>query len=182
MTLRREDNKVDMKPRFRIRLLVLSLVSLIIGVIVDILLPFNYGVNTVRGVIAIIMAVSLFSLGYLISTSITAENMSRNSIYVPFKNRFSYKQRTNLSILMGIVVVVFVLLGGNPSPIYTIKASIAVIAGLSIVTFLRKGRNEFIKSVYDMKDVRDIDFEYRLKEKKRLKELEELEDLENEEE
>lgn len=156
--IRREDNKVDLKPALSIRLLIVSMFGVVIGVLLDVLLPFNFFTNMIRGLIANIVGLSSASYLFLMATKIRKERIKKDQYYKPIRKRFSYRQRVNFSIMIGGITSLFVLLSGKPSAIYTLKAAISIQVVLTLIAFSRRDRSEFLKNIYEIPDIRDLEF------------------------
>lgn len=178
IAIRKESNRTDLKPTFEIRLIIGILIGAIIGATLDILIPYNFFLNMIRGIIANLVGFSMFSVAYVTNTKLRRAKIAKDQFYNPLRKRFSHKQRINLSILGGVVVVILVILGNKESPVYTLKASLAIASILILVTFSRAGRNEFIKNIYDLPDTKDLEFMTNRK-NKQIEELNSLKDKKN---
>lgn len=155
--IRRMNNK-EMKPDFPGRLFIVAIVGTLLGVIIDTLLPFNFFINAIRGIIANIVGFSLFGFIYSILLIQRRVIMKNNSLYVPLRQRFSFNQRVNISIVFSTIILFLMAISGSESSIYTLKGSVLIFSILMIILFVRKDRTEYLKDVYDIPDVRDIEF------------------------
>ncbi|HHT97923.1 MAG TPA: hypothetical protein GXZ90_08540 [Clostridiales bacterium] len=156
--IRKQDNKTNLRPAFAGRLLIISIISIIIGVLLDIFMPFNFFLNMIRGIIANIAGWSFASYAYLMAVRVRRYKVKLDKYYQPLRKRFSYTQRINISIMIGVFISILILSSGNPSPIYTLKAAIFILIIILLITFSRKDRSEFLKNIYDIPDVRDLEF------------------------
>lgn len=163
MFIRSQDNRDDLKPSFRVILSIALLISVVIGILLDRFMPFVVIVNTIRGVVANISGLILFSIIYILLVEKKNKLLSKEKYYVPIRKRLSYRQRVNLSMLIGSFVVVFILVSGNPSPIYTLKATLSITVIILLVSFSRRHRREFIRETFDIPDIKDMEFDVRLR-------------------
>lgn len=166
--LRKTDNTINLptKITFSGWLLIAFILSSAIGVILDITIPFNHFLNGLRGVIAVFAAGTGFSFLHIYQSNVLDARIAKDEFYKPFKKRLSYNQRFNLSLIVGGVTTAFVLFSGHPSPTYTLKATLGIIIFLLLLDFAKRDRSEFLKSVYDIPDVRDLRFQSDLQAKK----------------
>lgn len=165
--IRKKNNTLKIKPNLANTLLIGSIIGVAAGVLLDVFLPFQFFLNMVRGIIANVVGVALFSYLYLLITKTRNERIKKDKYYKPIRKRFSYRQRVNISIVIGAAIALFILLSGKTTPIYTLKSIIAITAALLLVAFSRRDRDEFIKSIYDIPDVRDLEFMSKKKEEKK---------------
>lgn len=156
--LRKQDNKSDLKIPFFYTLMIACTASIIAGVILDLLIPFNFFTNMLRGSIAVIAGFSMASFVYLIWIKYKRRKISEDRHYQPIRKRFSFRQRVNISIVLGSIIGLYILLTSQPSPTYTLKASVLIMVVILLLTFSRRGRDEFLKDIYNMPDIRDLEF------------------------
>lgn len=173
--LRRQENLDDSKLTFSMKLLIASITGFVTGVILDSFLPFNFVVNMFRGLVANATAIVAFSFIYLFQTNYIDRKKAQNRHYRPLRKRLSYRQRLNASIAIGLLTSVLVLFNGNPSPLYTFKAVVAIVVIVFLISFTRKDRNEFLKSIYEIPDVRDMRFDSDRKANEKIKEMQDKE-------
>lgn len=166
--LRREENLQLYKLNVSTMMLIASLVGISLGFILDLLLPHNFLVNMIRGIIALLTGISLFSFSYLFTVKRTDQKLLKDRFYQTMRQRFSFRQRVNFSIVVGVFIASFILLGKNESLIFTFKSSIAVFVSIVLIAFCRRRRSEFIKGIYEIPDIRDLED---LKEKKKKAEM-----------
>lgn len=155
---RRENEKKETQLLFSTKLLIIGIVGIIAGITLDLLLPFNFIFNMFRGVIANITGVATFSYSYILANKIGRDRLSKNQYYKTFRKRLSYRQRVNVSIFLGAITALFVLLSSQYAIVFTFKSSVAIFVALSLITFSRRDRNEFLKNIYDIPDLKDIEF------------------------
>lgn len=165
ITLRKKENE-NSKVLFSTKLLIAGVIGVITGVILDILLPFNFILNMLRGVVANVSGVAMFSYGYILADKIGRNRLAKNRYYKTFRKRLSYRQRINVSIFLGAITAFFVLLSSKYTAAFTLKSSVAIFVALSLVTFSRKDRNEFLKNIYNIPDLKDVEFITRKAKKK----------------
>lgn len=144
--------------------LIISIIGLTIGLIVDLFVPFNYVSNMFRGVIAIITGITMFSSSYLYTSNRRDKILIVDRYYKSVRERFSYKQRLNFSILVGTLSFLFVILGDKNSVIFTLKSSLFIFLILTLTAFTRRLRDEFIKDIFDIPDLRDLESKEKRKE------------------
>lgn len=135
---------------------VILLISIITGVIIDILLPFNVYINTIRGVIALISGLSAFVFAYNLSVARMRLMLKRSPDYKMIRKRFTRRERINMSAIGGILLFTLVILGAKPSPVYTLISSFVITSSLVILSFSRTYREEYTKISGGMPDVRDL--------------------------
>lgn len=169
--LRKKDNQDNLKPTFAVRLLLVALASFLVSLLVDNFLPFNYWINMIRGVLACVLGLSLSSFVYIMSLRESDKRKSRDRYYLPVRMRFSYRQRVNLSIVLGVVLLILSFLGSKQDGIYTLKSSLIISSIFLLLTFVRRNRNEFIKDIYEIPDIRDLEFMKKKKERNQENEL-----------
>ena len=163
--LRKQDNREDLKPSFSSIVWATIAVSTVLSLTVDRFLPFNFIFNMLRGVIANILGFSVFAIVYLLIVKTRKKRLSKDKYYIPVRKRLSYRQRTNLSVLLGSVVLLFILLSGKPGAIYTIKGALSISVLVLLLAFSRKGRDEFIKKAYELPDIKDMDSDRNMRNK-----------------
>lgn len=169
--LRKKDNQDNLKPTFAVRLLLVALASFLVSLLVDNFLPFNYWINMIRGVLACVLGLSFSSFVYIMSLRESDKRKSRDRYYLPVRMRFSYRQRVNLSIVLGVVLLILSFLGSKQDGIYTLKSSLIISSIFLLLTFVRRNRNEFIKDIYEIPDIRDLEFMKKKKERNQENEL-----------
>lgn len=155
ISLRRAEND-GLFWNLPIALLIASIIGMGMGLLLDLFLPNGFFTNMIRGVIAIITGVTLFSWGYLFTSKRTDKKRLADSYYQPVRERFSYRQRVNFSIAVMVILVMFVLLGNEDSLVFTLMAIILISTSLTLLAFTRRQRSEFIKDIYDLPDIKDL--------------------------
>lgn len=163
--IRKYDN-TEMKPLFIIRMLILVTLGIVGGVLMDKLLPFNFFFNMIRGVFAVITGISSASYALVISSRLRRNKYIQDRHYLPLRKRFSFRQRTNFSIIIGGFIFMFILLSNKSNLVFTLKTSISIFLGIILIAFARKDRNEFLKDIYNIPDIRDLEFSKNIKIKK----------------
>lgn len=156
--LKRQDNKDPESNKFRITLGVSAIASLAIGILLDTLLPFNFILNGIRGFFAMSTALSSYALAYLISVDYSTKKRSEDRYYLMVRKRFSHRQRVNISIVTGAFVTVFVAFATRENFTFTMLSSFLIFTAVTLIAFVRRNRSEFIKDIYEIPDVRDVEF------------------------
>lgn len=155
--LRRKDN-TEMTPAFIVRLGITGVLSIAIGVVMDSFLPFNFVLNGLRGFVANLTGFSLYSLAYLISIRYSKNKLKDDRYYLTVRKRFSYRQRMNISIVLGTISGLFVFLTTRENFAFTLTSSFLIFTALVLIAFSRRNRDEFLKDIYEIPDVRDLEF------------------------
>lgn len=153
--IRKKENTYSSKIKFSNQLLIISIVGVLLGIIIDISLGFSHIFNTFRGVIAIITGLSLFTFGYIKKNARDQKKMSEDRFYLRIRERFSHKQRVNISIAVGAIAAGVILLS-EFDLFYTFKSALFVFSIFTLIAFSRKRRSEFIKGINNLPDIRDI--------------------------
>lgn len=166
--------ELDAKPKLKglslkLWLVVIIILTTAIGLIFDTFLPFNLLTNCLRMLVACILGLSVFSIVYLLSI-IQGATLSKQIGYTPLRKRFSYKQRTHLSVFGGFCLLALLMFVSHEGLQYTFLSGLVVSGYLGLLTFARTYRSEYIKSVHGIPDVRDIKFEKKEKLRKQLEE------------
>lgn len=156
--LKRQDNKDPESNKFRLILGVSAIASLAIGILLDTLLPFNFILNGIRGFFAMSTALSSYALAYLISVDYSTKKRSEDRYYLMVRKRFSHRQRVNISIVTGAFVTVFVAFATRENFTFTMLSSFLIFTAVTLIAFVRRNRSEFIKDIYEIPDVRDVEF------------------------
>lgn len=155
--IRKHENINDMKLKVSTMALIASLVGITLGFLMDWLLPHEYFSNMFRGIVSLITGFALFSFSYLISIKVSSKRLMEDRYYKTVRKRFSYRQRVNFSIAVGVLVASFILLSSSTGLSYTLKASLAIFIVFVLVAFSRRNRSEFIKQIHEIPDVRDLE-------------------------
>ena len=153
--IRKKENTDSSKIKFSNQLLIISIVGVLLGILVDILLGFSHIFNSFRGIIAIITGVSLFTYGYIKKNARDQKKVSEDRFYLRIRERFSHKQRVNISIVIAAISAGVILLS-EFDLFYTFKSALFVFSILTLVAFSRKRRSEFIKGINNLPDIRDL--------------------------
>lgn len=164
--LRRKENTDKSRLGFLKKLMLGALTGITIGIVLDNFLPFNFVINMIRGIVANLTSIFLFGSLYLLNHKRNIKKASANRFYLPLRKKMSYNQRLNVSILIGVLNIAFLLMSGDPSPVYTFKAIIVIVVTLCLMAFARRGRDEFLKSIYEIPDIRDLEFNRQVQKRK----------------
>lgn len=155
--IRKLDN-TKMKPIFIIRMILIAILGLIGGILADKFMPFNFMYNMIRAIITIITGISSASYALVVSDRLKLNKYRTENNYKPFRKRFSYRQRANISIVLGSIIALFILLSTRNNLVFTLKSSFSLFLVIILIAFARKDRSEFLKDVYDIPDIRDLEF------------------------
>ena len=146
------------------------LLFIVIGVIIDLFVPFNYFTNILRAFIAVLNGFYLFSVAYIYIQFREKRKREKNDASEDVVgDRFSYSQRLNLSIFLWGIFVVFALLGSTQNKFFTLFSAILVTFALSILTFMRSTRSETLGASIGLRDPRDVLFEKQVEEELALR-------------
>lgn len=168
--LRRKENEDNLLMRISTVMLIASLVGILIGILMDWLIPHSYFPNMIRGVIAVVSGFTLFSYSYLAAVKFSSRRLDKDRYYKTMRERFSHRQRVNFSIAIGVLIVSFIMLSKGYGLTFTLKSIIAIYLTFVLVSFSRRNRNEFIKDIYEIPDIRDLEAEKIRKEARSEKE------------
>lgn len=144
------------------------LVTVCLGLVADAFLPLSSFMNwaiVVKTFIAIPTAVSVFSLAYMVSLFFHNSKVNSDPSWVPYRSRYSPKQRLYLVGIVGALAFVFNY-GWRTS---TIAASLVLAVVIACLAFLRLDRNEQRNFDTGVTDIRDIEAQKRIKENQRLR-------------
>lgn len=167
--LRRANND-GLFGNLKVALGLASLLLVLIGMILDFMFSSNLFLNGVKGLISILGGLSMFSFGYLYNSSKVEKILDSDRYYNPIRNRYSHKQRVNISTLVISVLSIILIIGDPESAIYTLKSILFVFLLLTMIAFARKQREEFIKGIYEFPDLKDMETRVRInREKEALK-------------
>lgn len=166
IALRREENDNNYKFKVSTMALMVSLFGIFAGILLDVLLPFSYFPNMLRGVIAVITGVALFIISYLKATDFSNKKMQKDRYYRKVRERLSFRQRVNFSIAIGILLALFIMLSSNEGVMFTFKSILVIFLTIVLVAFCRRSRSEFIKGIYEIPDIRDLEAEKEQNKKK----------------
>lgn len=126
------------------------LILSLIGFLFDIFLEPNHITHFFKAIIVILNGTTIFSILF------TQTYRSLNEEKENFRENFSYKQRINISIIgLFVVAVLFSLFVDVKSPFYTFLASILFSYIIILLTFIRPTKEEHLRNIYGLKDVRD---------------------------
>lgn len=152
---KRENGDSKMKPSMF--MLLVSTAGILIGILLDFIVPHGYFTNMLRGVVSVATGSALFSFSYLCAVKFSRGKVAKDRFYQSMRERFSHRQRINFSIAIGVIVASFILLSGSEGILFTLKTTLSIFVILSLIAFTRKNRSEFIKEIYEIPDVRDLD-------------------------
>ena len=131
------------------------LVTVCLGLVADAFLPLSSFMNwaiVVKTFIAVPTAVSIFSLAYMVSLFFHNSKVNSDPSWVPYRSRYSPKQRLYLVGIVGALAFVFNY-GWRTS---TLAASLVIAVLIACLVFLRL-------------DIRDIEAQKRIKENQKAR-------------
>lgn len=155
--LRRYENEGLYKMKVSTMALIASLVGIILGFLMDWLLPHGYFTNMFRGTLAVATGLILFSFSYLFAVDKANNKLVTDRYYKTVRERFSHRQRVNFSIAVGVLIASFILLSSADGLLFTLKAILAVFLIFTLIAFSRRNRSEFIKEIHEIPDIRDLE-------------------------
>lgn len=144
------------------------LVTVCLGLVADTFLPISSFMNwaiVVKTFIAVPTAVSIFSLAYMVSLFFHNSKVNSDPSWVPYRSRYSPKQRLYLVGIVGALAFVFNY-GWRTS---TLAASLVLAVVIACLAFLRLDRNEQRNFDTGVVDIRDIEAQKKIKENQRLR-------------
>lgn len=160
LNIRKIGSRLNDKQRIAIVLFVLILWG--VGIALDILLPYNLFINSIRAGICLIDGIATFSGLYLFAIYLGRRNQQKNLEYQTIRQRFTYRARINMAIVFWTALVIALLMSSHPSMLYTFINTWVIIGALSILTFTRASRDEFLRMKYGVADRRDVDMDDRV--------------------
>lgn len=132
--------------------------SIGVGLAVDFFLPFNNGLwMTVRSLILIPTAGSIFIFSYGVSLYFHYKRMNSVEEWTPYRMRFSPAWRGKISLIIGAVLVVLIYATGQRIG-YTLVSSILVAVVIALFAFMRRTRDERVREDFAIPDSRDTRF------------------------
>ena len=144
------------------------LVTVCLGLVADAFLPLSSFMNwaiVVKTFIAVPAAVSIFSLAYMVSLFFHNSKVNSDPSWVPYRSRYSPKQRLYLVGIVGALAFVFNY-GWRTS---TLAASIVIAVIIACLAFLRLDRTEQQNFDTGVVDIRDIEAQKRIKENQKAR-------------
>lgn len=162
LNIRKLGAQLNDKQKLAITFLVIVLWG--IGITMDILLPYNLFINSIRAGICLISGILTFALLYLLAIWLGERNQAKNPEYLTIRQRFTYRARINMAIVFWTALVISLLMSSHPSTLYTFLNSWIIVAAFSILTFTRASRDEFLRMKYGAADERDVDMDERVSE------------------
>ena len=144
------------------------LVTVCLGLVADAFLPHESFMNwavVVKTFIAVPASMSIFSLGYIVSLFFHNSKANSDPSWVPYRSRYSPKQRLYLVLVVGALAFVFNYGWGSS----TLAASLVLAVGIACLAFLRLDRKEQQNFDTGVMDIRDIEAQKRIKENQRAR-------------
>lgn len=144
------------------------LATVCLGLVADAFLPLSSFMNwaiVVKTFIAVPTAVSIFSLAYMVSLFFHNSKVNSDPSWVPYRSRYSPKQRLYLVGIVGALAFVFNY-GWRTS---TLAASLVIAVLIACLVFLRLDRTEQQNFDTGVVDIRDIEAQKRIKENQKAR-------------
>ena len=143
-------------------------VTVCLGLVADAFLPISSFMNwaiVVKTFIAVPTAVSIFSLAYMVSLFFHNSKVNSDPSWVPYRSRYSPKQRLYLVGIVGALAFVFNY-GWRTS---TLAASLVIAVLIACLVFLRLDRTEQQNFDTGVVDIRDIEAQKRIRENQKAR-------------
>lgn len=156
--LRQQNAKFGIKRGYQ--LFALSIMFTVVGIVCDVFFnPNNFWLNTIKLIISILIALSMFSGGYILYI-IQVIYKSKETKYEDLRSKLSYQQRINVSILISIIFTIlnFVFVK-NGSILYTFMFAMLLVLYIVLLTFSRATHKEYVQATFGLRDIRDVDYE-----------------------
>lgn len=144
------------------------LVTVCLGLVADAFLPLSSFMNwaiVVKTFVAVPTAVSIFSLAYMVSLFFHNSKVNSDPSWVPYRSRYSPKQRLYLVGIVGALAFVFNY-GWRTS---TLAASLVIAVLIACLAFLRLDRTEQQNFDTGVVDIRDIEAQKRIRENQKAR-------------
>lgn len=144
------------------------LATVCLGLVADAFLPLSSFMNwaiVVKTFIAVPTAVSIFSLAYMVSLFFHNSKVNSDPSWVPYRSRYSPKQRLYLVGIVGALAFVFNY-GWRTS---TLAASLVIAVLIACLVFLRLDRTEQQNFDTGVVDIRDIEAQKRIRENQKAR-------------
>lgn len=144
------------------------LITVCLGLVADAFLPHESFMNwavVVKTVVAVPTSVSIFSLAYMVSLFFHNSKVNSDPSWVPYRSRYSPKQRLYLVAVVGALAFVFNYGWGTN----TLAASLVLAVGIACLAFLRLDTTEQRNFDTGVVDIRDIEAQKRIKENQRAR-------------
>lgn len=144
------------------------------GILMDMFLPYYGWGNIVRSLWLVPASGTMFVIMYAISLFLHNSKVRGDQKWVPYRFRYSQKTRIEYSVIFIVLVGVSLYATGFRVG-FTFVSSFIGACMIACVVFCRSTRNEHYDQSNDLKDVRDIAVQERIKknEEQRQKALEE---------
>lgn len=149
-------------------IVVAVLVTVCLGLFADAFLPLSSFMNwaiVVKTFVAVPTAVSIFSLAYMVSLFFHNSKVNSDPSWVPYRSRYSPKQRLYLVGIVGALAFVFNY-GWRTS---TLAASLVIAVLIACLAFLRLDRDEQRNFDTGVVDIRDIEAQKRIRENQKAR-------------
>jgi len=148
-----------------------TIIAIIIGALLDALLPFESWANVIRSLVLIPSSISIFVFGYSISLMLHYRKIDQDPEWTPFRMRMSPTWRNRISIVIG--ALMFVLIYANGFSIgYTFISSTFVAIAIGLFAFMRTTQAEKARNEFDIPDARDVNYDKKFNELTKTREAE----------
>lgn len=144
----------------------LILMTVVVGfsglsILLDILLPKTMLYHFIRSFVIIPFSVSLFTFLYGIYHRKFEQSESDNPLKDSVREKYSFNQRINISILtMSLLIVIHILVVSNESALYSILTALLCSALGFLALFVRPFRDEYLRAEYELEDERDLEHDW----------------------
>lgn len=172
--IRRANSRLSKKNKFLI--IGGMILILVASTIIDYFVPFNSITNTFRGAIALTEGLLVFSAVYLYVVKRHERIKEKEPDSKVLRERFSHKERINISIVMWAVWFLILLFTSKENLVFTNLSSALIASALGILTFVRSTREEDAIAKMGLEDSRDLKFEKRRKEEEERRKNEDKKD------
>lgn len=133
-----------------------SLLLLSLGFAIDHYFVFNFYSNTIRAIIALLSSITLFAFFYITANKISDKLQKERNGYRPLRKQFSYKQRKNFGVLWGGLILLQIIVLTRQNLFFTLMSSLQLLQILTILSFVRESKSEYIKNSLGIPEFRDF--------------------------
>lgn len=143
------------KRKFLSLMGIISVISTIMGLLLDNLTPFSGAWMVARSVLCIPLMFSLYSLFYYVSLVLHKQRVRENREWIPYRLRYSPKWRRRMIAIWGAFLVVFIYSVGY-GPTYTLSSSLCLVSIIACLAFIRPTKQEALREELNLPDMRDL--------------------------
>jgi len=139
-----------------------ALICSLLGILSDVLLPFELWGNIIRSLVLIPTSISMFVFGYGVSLFLHYARIADNPEWQPFRLRFSPTWRRRISAIVAAMMFVGIYANGFRIG-YTVIASLFVALAIGLFAFMRTTKEESKREELNLPDIRDTRYEEQMK-------------------